>query len=169
MFYTPSNWYWIIVGSSTQVWSSTQLAYVPIADATYTAWLAAGNRATNIGSAAELVQVMQQQAVPLLQASGVAIISTSTPSLSGTYAIDPVSLANLTALSTGIAAGKPLPGGGTTFNYADIAGVQHAFTAAAFLNLAAAIESYVYDFDQALAALIAGQAATIPAAPLTIP
>jgi hypothetical protein len=152
-----------------QVWSSAQSAYVSITDASHTEWLAAtGNRATNIGSAAELVQVMQQQVVPLLQASGVAIISTNTPSLSGTYAIDPASLANLTALSTGIAAGKPLPGGGTNFNYADIAGAQHVFTAAAFLNLAAAIETYVYDFDQALAALIAGQSATMPVAPLTI-
>jgi hypothetical protein len=169
MAYNPSNWYWCVAGNTTQVWSSAQLAYVPITDATYTAWLAAGNLATNIGSPAELIQVMQQQVVPLLQASGIAIISTSTPSLSGTYAIDPASLANLTALSTGIAAGKPLPGGGTSFNYADLAGVQHAFTAAAFLNLAAAIETYVYDFDQALAALIAGQSATMPAPPLTIP
>jgi hypothetical protein len=169
MAYNPQNWYWQVAGNSTQVWSSARLAYVPASDSIYEAWLAAGNQPTNIVSAPDLLGVMQQQAVPRFQVSGVAIISTSTPSLSGTYAIDPASLANLTALSTGIAAGKPLPGGGTTFNYADIAGVQRAFTAASFLNLAAAIETYVYDFDQALAALIASQSATMPAPSLTIP
>jgi hypothetical protein len=169
MAYNSRNWYWVVAGSTAQVWSSASLSYASVTDATYEAWLASGNRATNIGSAAELIQVMQQQAVPLLQASGVAVTSTSTPSLSGIYAIDPASLANLTALSTGIAAGKPLPGGGTSFNYADITGAQHAFTAASFLNLAAAIETYVYDFDQALVALIAGQPATMPSQPLTIP
>lgn len=145
------------------------MAYVPVADATYQAWLAAGGVATNILNAAELLEVLQNQWSPLVSAAGVAIVSTGTPALNGTYAIDPATLANIVGLSTGIAAGKPLPGGGSTFNYRDIVGSPHAFTAANFLNFAAAIESYVYGADQAIETLVNGGTAMPPSQPVTIP
>ncbi len=168
MAYTPSNWYWVVSGNSTLVWSSARLDYVPTTDSTYATWRAAGNRATNIGSATDLIGVIQQQVVPNLLTGGVVIVSTGTPELDATYAIDSASQANLTALSTGIAAGKPLPGGGETFNYPDITGTMHAFSAANFLNFAAEIEGYFYNFNQALPVLISGGSTSLPSNSLTI-
>jgi len=34
-----SNHYWIVAGSTTQVWSSKALGYVPVDDPTYVTWL----------------------------------------------------------------------------------------------------------------------------------
>jgi hypothetical protein len=109
-----------------------------------------------------------QQAAILLSA-GCQIVSTGTPAISGTYALDANSLFNLTALSAGIAAGKPLPGGGITFNYPDISAAQHAFTGANFLDMAVAVEGYVYAINQTLVALADGQTASFPTLPITIP
>jgi len=58
MEYNPRNWYWIVAGSTTQVYSSASGDYVPVADATYQAWLAAGGVPTSIASEAELGDVL---------------------------------------------------------------------------------------------------------------
>lgn len=58
--FSPRNWYWIVAGSTTQVFSSASGGYVPVADATYQAWLAAGHRASRIASEAELGEVLAQ-------------------------------------------------------------------------------------------------------------
>jgi hypothetical protein len=168
MIYNPSNWYWVVAGSTTQVWSSAGVAFVPITDETYTAWLAAGNVPTPIASANDLWQVLVAKWLPRAMGNGAAITSTGTPALNGTYATDPKSIANITALSTGIAAGKPLPGGGSTFNYPDVSGTMHAFSAVNFLNFATAIEGLVYAAEQALSTLLNGGTATMPSSTLTI-
>ncbi len=49
-----TRWYWIVAGSASQVYSSAAVAYVPISDATYLAWLAAGNTPTAIASEQDL-------------------------------------------------------------------------------------------------------------------
>lgn len=56
--YTPQNWYWIVGGSTAQVFSSKAGDYVPVADATYAAWLAAGNVPTKIDTEANLGAVL---------------------------------------------------------------------------------------------------------------
>lgn len=56
--YTPQNWYWVVNGSTTQVYSSASGDYVHIDNATYAAWAAAGNSATRIASEAELGEVL---------------------------------------------------------------------------------------------------------------
>ena len=48
--YNASNHYWIVGGSTTQVYSSASASYVAVADATYVAWLAAGNLPTKISA-----------------------------------------------------------------------------------------------------------------------
>jgi hypothetical protein len=171
--YNPLNWYWIVPGLAG-VWSSARLAYVPTSDATYLAWIAANNAPTAIGAAADLADVMLTQWLPPTLRAGVAVLSTATPALNGTYTLDPGAPSSLpglnaiTSISTGIAAGKALPGGGTTFNYADVTGTPHAFTAANFLNFAAALESYVYALTQAVGFLVSGGTTTLPAQPVVI-
>jgi hypothetical protein len=96
--------------------------------------------------------------------AGIAIKSTSTPSLNGTYAVTPTAQADITATITGIAAGEGLPGGGSTFTFLDASGAPHTFTQAQFVALAAAIRNYVY----ALKLYAAGHGSQ-PAARATIP
>ncbi len=49
-----ANWYWAVAGSTTQVYSSAGVAYVPVADATYQAWLATNSRPAKVGTEQEL-------------------------------------------------------------------------------------------------------------------
>jgi hypothetical protein len=65
MIYTPNNWYWIVAGSTTQVYSSAAVAYVPVANSTYVAWLAAGNVPTKIAVEQELFDVLSAAGVAL--------------------------------------------------------------------------------------------------------
>ncbi len=56
--YTPSDWYWIVAGSTAQVFSSASGTYVPVANQTYVEWLADGTLPTRIGTEAELGEVL---------------------------------------------------------------------------------------------------------------
>ncbi len=56
--YTPSDWYWIVGGDETRVFSSKGGAFVLVADAAYAAWVAEGNAPTRIASKAELGEVL---------------------------------------------------------------------------------------------------------------
>lgn len=81
-------------------------------------------------------------------ASGCRVVSTANPSLNDTYAIDPTSLATITSIATGIAARSRVPGGGATFVYPQMS--SHQFSATDFLNLASALEDYVYNLSNGL-------------------
>jgi hypothetical protein len=72
-------------------------------------------------------------------------------------------------LSTGIAAGKQLPGGQSTFGYADINGAHHFFAADSFVAFAAAVEDYIYQLNQAISLAVFGQDAPVPSNTLMIP
>ena len=54
------DWYWIVAGSTTQVYSSKISNYVPVADATYQAWLAAGGVPIKIDTEAHLGELFVQ-------------------------------------------------------------------------------------------------------------
>lgn len=56
--YTPGNWYWIVGGSSSQVYSSAVNNFVPVSDAAYSAWLAVGNTPTKIDTIQNLADVL---------------------------------------------------------------------------------------------------------------
>jgi hypothetical protein len=56
--FAPANWYWIVAGSVTQVYSSAVSNFVPIADAAYQAWLSKGNFPSRIATEAELGEVL---------------------------------------------------------------------------------------------------------------
>lgn len=56
--YNPASWYWVVNGSTSQVYSSAAGDYVPIANTAYVAWLSAGNIPSRIGSEAELGEVL---------------------------------------------------------------------------------------------------------------
>jgi hypothetical protein len=54
----PRNWYWVVGGSTTQVYSSAAGNYVPVDNAAYVAWLAAGNTPRPIDTEAKLGEVL---------------------------------------------------------------------------------------------------------------
>lgn len=56
--FDPTNWYWIVGGPTTQVYSSAIGNYVPVTDATYQAWLAKGGAPTKIDTEANLGDVL---------------------------------------------------------------------------------------------------------------
>jgi hypothetical protein len=97
-------------------------------------------------------------------AAGLAVASTATPALNGSYAVDAGAQAAIAAVVTGVAAGEGLPGGGSTFVFMDASGAPHSFNQAQFVSLAAAIRNYLYALDL----YAAGQGA-LPAASVTIP
>lgn len=167
--YTVTNWYWFVGSNRVRAWSSAQVDYVPASDPTFRAWLAAGNSPTVIPSAEDLAGLLSAQWVPIAISPGVNLTSTATPSLNGTYSLTPSAQVNITAISTGIAAGKPLPGGGSTFLYADANGLPHAFSATDFLNFATEAEAYVYQFGLSLQSLVVGTAPVgMPSRDITI-
>lgn len=53
--FNPSDWYWAVGGSTTQVYSSARNIYVPVSDEAYVAWVAAhGGNAVPISAEAEI-------------------------------------------------------------------------------------------------------------------
>ena len=50
--------YWAVAGDTTEVWSSAQVAYVPLDDPAYLAWLEAGHAAIEIASEDELSKML---------------------------------------------------------------------------------------------------------------
>jgi Phage tail assembly chaperone protein len=56
--YNPVDWYWIVGGDASRVWSSARAAYVPVSDSTYSAWEVSGNVATSILNEDELASVL---------------------------------------------------------------------------------------------------------------
>lgn len=115
-------------------------------------------------TAAQLAAQALIQSAQSMLATGLALVSTSTPALNGTYACDQLSQMDIIAIETSINAGKGFPGGATTFNYPDHTGVMHSFTETNFTDFAAAVRDYVY----ALKSVIAGASTTLPAASATI-
>jgi len=104
-----------------------------------------------------------QKAAALL-AAGLAITSTGSSALNGTYACDALSQADIVAVETSLNAGKGFPGGATTFSYPDVSGTLHSFSEASFTDFAAAVRDFVY----ACKSYAAGQTTTLPAATATI-
>ena len=160
-FYTPQPWYWIVAGSTTQVWSSASFSYVAVSNSTYTKWLAKHSPSV-IASAGALVTVMFNQVEPIVLAAGVPVTSTGTPAINATYSLMPVTLNKLALITSMIANSKGLPGGGGTFSYADITGTYHTFTSALILNLASGLQTFIYNWEQALITKAGGGSTSFP-------
>lgn len=61
--YNPANWYWVVNGSTTQVFSSAIGNYVPVSDPTFLVWVASGGAATVIDSEASLGETLASHQV----------------------------------------------------------------------------------------------------------
>ncbi len=164
LIFNPSNWYWAVGSSTTQVWSSARVQYVPVTDSTYVAWSAnSSNATTRIRNTSEILEVLNTHWLPSIMATGFPAISSSNPTLNDTYSFSPNAVQYISGISTGIAAGKGLPGGGSTFIYAG-----HTFTSSEFLNFASVMENFVYNYNLALATIANTGSGSLPSLPLVI-
>ena len=161
--YNPLDWYWFVAGDTSQVYASARAQYVPTSDSSYTAWVAAGGMTTSILNAQELFDVLVAQWVPSTLNAGITLTSTGTPSLNGAYPLDPQSQQYITSISTGVAAGKGLPGGGGTFMFNG-----HSFSSANFLAFATAAEDYAYNLVQNLGQIVLTGSGSLPSSNITI-
>lgn len=160
--YSAMSWYWVVAGSTTQVFSGATLTYVPVADVDYAAWQAQ-HTATNIVSASELFEVMLAQWIPVYLGQGMQLESTGSPSLNGTYPMDDQTQGQITGIATSIAAGRGLPGGDSTFFFQG-----HVFNEAQFLDFAAASGSFVYGVYQSVGQMVLAGSGSLPAQPVVI-
>lgn len=98
--YTVENWYWVVAGSVTHVYSSAAEDYVLVSDSTYLAWLAAGGEPTPISTEALLYEVLNPETPSAIERDF------------ATGSIDPTDGGPWTFTAT---AGKFFPIGGTLF------------------------------------------------------
>lgn len=86
--FTPIDWYWIVAGSTTQVYSSKVGDYVPINNAAFLAWKAAGDKTpTPIATEGELGEVL---AVHFLRPVPVAVLDSYKDAHAGKLTIEVV-------------------------------------------------------------------------------
>lgn len=86
----------------------------------------------------------QQQSDRLL-AQGLHVVSASTPTLNGWYAVDAASRANIVAIETSLNAGRGFPpNNASEFSYPDMSWFYHVFDTEQFTNFAAAVRDFYY-------------------------
>ena len=61
--FNARNWYWIVAGDETKVYSSAAGDYVQSTHKTYQAWIASGNAPSRIASEDELGEVLDPYAL----------------------------------------------------------------------------------------------------------
>jgi hypothetical protein len=87
---------------------------------------------------------LADQARLAIEAGGLEINFTAAPALSGVYAVDTETQADVVAIVAGLNAGMGFPGGVSELPWPDVTGAAHAFASAQFVSFAAAIRDYVY-------------------------
>jgi hypothetical protein len=119
---------------------------------------------------AEVIAFRGPPSVALAQklAAGIAVVSTGTPALNSTYALDQITLDQIRALATDAKAGLGFPGGESTFAYPDKDGVPRTFDATSMVDLYKALRDYVFGLNSTAAVKAAGGNAEWPEASATI-
>jgi hypothetical protein len=145
------------------------MAYVEQTAPAYRTWSANGYFPTVIASPADLFLVLLQDIQPRIMAQGVTLQCYGSPHLAGTYTLNDQATNLIGNINGNIVAGRPLPGGGTTFNFTDAKGVQYSFTALQFENFATACANYAYSWQQALITNLNGGNTLYPSTAITIP
>jgi len=116
---------------------------------------------------AETLRVIREDAASRLLT--LAVESTGTPALNGTYDIGLEARANITGIATALALGFGFPpNDAPTLGYGDVDSTPHEFDADHFKAFARAVMNYVYNVNAALQLKLAGTPADWPATPVVI-
>jgi hypothetical protein len=166
--YNVNDWYWQVGGDTTEVWSSSRFAYVPVNDAFFQQWLSNGNSLVQIDGIKSLMQVMASQRIPNYLGGGLAIISQSKDTLNATYALDSASILQLGILARDVSSGFQLPLVANLVQYPDINANPISCSPEDIENIYTAARDYIAGINLAVSTLISGAAATLPSQPVTI-
>jgi hypothetical protein len=107
---------------------------------------------------------LQDQASAMLT-QPVTVVSAAVPAVNADYPIDPATRTQMTSIAATINAGLGLPGGGSTFNWADVNGNPHQWPQEQFTAFAGAVMNFVYACTQ----VVQGHSTTLPDTTLSIP
>lgn len=174
--YDPSDWYWVVAGSGTQVFASARGIYVPVADTDYQAWRALGYAPSNIDSEADLVAALAakglvaqipaglliyaQQKQAAVVAGGLTVnVGTGGAPANVECSTDPASLTLLQGAYSVAQADS-----GASFAWVQANGVPVTLTAAQITTIFNAVTAFVQATFTTLAGVIAG----ITANPATV-
>ena len=104
------------------------------------------------------------QGANAMLAQGCQIVSTGTPALNGTYALDPATQSRIQAEIISILVNGTFTNGGTTIAWPDVSGAAHSCTIAQFKALATALGGCV----TTLIGIAQANSGTLPTQPVTI-
>jgi hypothetical protein len=94
----------------------------------------------------------------------VAVVSTGTPSLSGTYLIGSEQTGDMTGVILGLVVNGTFPNGGTSYGWPDAGSTLHTFTISQFKAFSSGVLAYVAAWKQAKQGVL-----PYPTSPVTIP
>jgi hypothetical protein len=153
------------------VWTSDVSAVSPVPEVGGTATDTAGAWTFTAPPAAPGPTNEQLAAAELATklAAGIVITSTSLPAVDGTYALDPVSTAQVFQIGLFASQFGVFPSGGATQMYPDINSVPHSFTVAVFVAFLRAVAPLVSAYENQAGIMAQGGTAIWPtnAAPIT--
>jgi hypothetical protein len=136
-------------------------------DAQHDAWQ--GSRVTNGAIVAPLpVPLTWDQVLAQKIASGIAITSTGTPTISATYALDDLTMNQIGPVARDFAAGFGLPGGASTFTYPDATGRPRTFTGPQMVALYKAMRDLLFMLNTQAAMMAHGATPSWPTQTATI-
>lgn len=138
----------------------------------YQAWVAAGNTAIAASTPTPAQQAAAQGAADLAAklAAGLAITSTGTPALDGTYGIEPTTQSQVQAVALYCNTNSRFPASLSALPWQDLSGAQHDFPSCSeFIAFATAEADYVTKVNLQAQAEAAGQTPSWPAASAAIP
>ncbi len=148
-------------------------AAVELTDAQHSEWVTQQSRliwqnGALVAAPAPAVSAAQKIAanVAAAVAAGCQIVSTSTPAISGTYAIDPASTSQINAVATYIAINNRFPAGQSALSWPDVAGALHIFSTTAEFQ---AFASAIADWMTKISLYANGVATALPTGGETIP
>ena len=170
--YPPAKWYWLAANRPGVVFSSAAPGWIAPSDATYTAWLAAGNAPTqavqggvNVLTDGEIADVLVKAGVPnaavmacgvtsfgnvpvdsaskIVQAIGVAVTSTGTPASDATYEISGSQWQDMRDEAQYVQTYGAFSGGLTTLTWIARSGVVSFASTAAFLAVVKGLADYL--------------------------
>lgn len=159
-------------------WNATALGTQPTVaqlQAMASAWTAQQSAKTAATAALQTYSAQIAKGLTVVCASNATIC---TSDLAGTYTVPVVNQPptpansaaqnNITSIETSIAAGRGLPGGGSTFSYFDVSGTAHSFSSAAWAEFATAMRDYSYALQVALITAQAGGTPSWPSTTVTL-
>ena len=160
----PLDWYWVVGGEETVVWSSNSMSYLDQTDNVYVQWLSRGGMPTNIATKENLVDVINSSVLPLILNLGVPVTCNTNNTLNATYSFN--DLPALADAARDISSGLGMPN--NILHFWDINKSPILVPQSYVVSLYLAIRNYKMTLPTVITEVINGVTASLPATPITI-